>query len=121
VTTLATERSARSGATWPTAWQVEGAGLDLEVRAGPAAGELWAFPASLWEGPVSVRGTVAGEPIDAQGFAEQAGAHRPPFRALLRSDPPPAAAVAQEAPPPGDDGPLVPWTLIVGPETEEAP
>ncbi len=50
-----------------------------------------------------------------------AGADRPEFRALFHSDPPPGTAVAAAPHPAPDAGPLVPWTLVVGAETEETP
>ncbi|MBM4366194.1 MAG: hypothetical protein FJ102_08250 [Deltaproteobacteria bacterium] len=113
-------RSRRSGATWPVGWSLRAPGVDLRVEATQPDAELWVFPVAIWAGPARVTGTVDGVPIDVLGFAEQAGADRPEFRALFHSQPPPGTAVAAEVPAP-ESGPLVPWTLVLGPETEEAP
>lgn len=113
-------RSPRSGARWPVAWTVQGAGLDLRVEAERPDQELWVFPTSLWAGPTRVIGSVDGAPVDLVGFAEQAGADRPALRALFRSDPPPGY-VAEAAPPAPvvTDTALVPWSLSLGSEVEE--
>ncbi len=116
-----TWRSQRSGATWPVRWHVEAPGLDLDVQAIDVDAELWVFPVAIWAGATRVTGTLDGEAVDVTGFAEQAGADRPAFRALFHSDPPPGAAVARTPAAPAPEGPLVPWTLAVGSETEDAP
>lgn len=116
-------KSARSGARWPVAWTVSGAGLDLVVEAEREDQEMWAFPASIWAGPARMVGTVDGVPVALDGFAEQVGADAPLLRALFVSDPPPGEEEeAFELPPAVVEAPsgvVVPWTLQLGAEIEE--
>ncbi len=116
-----TWESRRSGASWPVAWTLQAEDIDLRFDAVRDDAELWVFPVAIWAGPARVTGTVDGQPVDVLGFAEQVGPDRPEFRALFHSDPPPGTAVAAAPPPAPDAGPLVPWTLVVGAETEQTP
>jgi predicted secreted hydrolase len=80
--------SARSGARWPTAFSIQGPDLDLHVRATQSDGELWVFPAPIWEGPATAEGQVGEETLTAPAFIEQAGETHPFFRFLLHSSAP---------------------------------
>jgi predicted secreted hydrolase len=81
-------RSPRSAARWPVAWRVTGPELDLDVVAARDDQELWVFPTSIYAGPARATGTFAGGTVDVPAFVEQAGARKPPLRALFRSRPP---------------------------------
>lgn len=119
ITSTDTWKSARSGARWPIAWTVQGAGLDLVIVAEREDQEMWAFPASIWAGPTRMTGTVDGVSVAIEGFAEQVGADAPLLRALYVSDPPPGEEVAPAPVVVADPGPLVPFTLQLGAEIEE--
>lgn len=120
ITPTRTWKSARSGATWPVAWTVRGAGLDVTVAAERDDQEIWAFPAAIWAGPARMQGTIDGAEVDLDAFTEQVGADMPLFRGLFVSDAPPGE---EEAPPPPvvveEPGPAVPWSLQLGAEIEE--
>ncbi len=80
-----TWRSRRSGAEWPVAWRLEGAGLDLALEALAEDQELYAMPAALHLGPGWAWGTFRGQPVDGPAYLEQAGAHAPRLRHLFTS------------------------------------
>jgi predicted secreted hydrolase len=88
---LKTWRSPRTGARWPVAWHIEGAGLDLVVETAVDDQELTVFPAPFYAGPARARGTVQGEEVDVVAFVEHVGGFQPALRPLYRSDPPPGA------------------------------
>lgn len=106
--------SPRSGARWPVAWTVQGAGLDLVVEAERDDQEIPAFPGAIWAGPTRITGTLDGGPVAFAGLAEQRG----PTRALYVSDPPPGEVAPAPSLVEATD-PLVPWTLQLGAEIEE--
>ena len=89
---IATEswRSRRSGARWPVAGRIEGAGLDLTLRTEQRDQELWAFPSSVYVGPARVEGSFMGRPVPGSAFVEQVGADQPRLRFLYASAQPPA-------------------------------
>lgn len=82
-------RSRCTGATWPVAWRIRGAGLDLDIEAADPTQELCVFPLPIHLGPARARGTVEGRSVDLPAFAEQAGVWLPPVRWALRSGVPP--------------------------------
>ena len=88
---LRTWRSPRTGAKWPVAWHIEGAGLDLVVEAQTDDQELTVFPAPFYAGPARARGMVDDQPVDVVAFVEHVGGFQPALRPLYRSDPPPEA------------------------------
>ena len=88
---LRTWRSPRSGARWPTAWQIKGAGLDLVVESAVEDQELTVFPAPFYAGPARAYGTVDDQPVDVVAFVEHVGGFQPALRPLYRSDAPPEA------------------------------
>jgi predicted secreted hydrolase len=66
--------SPTSGATYPAGWRISvpSAGLELEGRPQMAAQEL-NVSSVYWEGAVSFEGTLAGEPVAAEGYIEMTG------------------------------------------------
>jgi len=91
VTPVSGWTSPRSGATWPIAWTIRGAGLFLTVESTVEDQELTVFPAPFYAGPARMVGLVDDEPVDVTAFIEQVGAWSPALRPLYRSDPPPEA------------------------------
>jgi predicted secreted hydrolase len=77
--------SARSRATWPTAWRIEGPGIDLQIESLAERQEIWALPVPMHVGPARARGSYLGQPVDTLAFVEQAGARVSPLRVLLDS------------------------------------
>ncbi len=88
VTPLETWRSLRSGARWPVAWTIEGAGLDLTVTAERSDQEIYAFPAAIYAGPAAVSGSFHGRELPGEAFVEQLGMHQPKARILYASHAP---------------------------------
>lgn len=74
LTPLATWRSPRSGAAYPSGWRVSApeAGIDLELRPLLQDQEL---PLSVvyWEGAVRAAGSVGGRPVRGFGYVELTG------------------------------------------------
>ncbi|MES2708268.1 MAG: lipocalin-like domain-containing protein [Verrucomicrobiota bacterium] len=70
-----TWRSAKSGGTYPTVWQVAvpGKKLNLEVRALLPDQELALDPVSYWEGAVDAAGSREGRELKAEGYLEMTG------------------------------------------------
>jgi predicted secreted hydrolase len=66
--------SPTSGATYPAGWRISvpSAGLELEGRPQMANQEL-NVSTVYWEGAVSFEGTLAGEPVAAEGYIEMTG------------------------------------------------
>jgi predicted secreted hydrolase len=71
---LATWRSPRSGATYPSRWRLTlpSRGLVLELSPRVADQEL-IVGTRYWEGAVTVQGTTGDRPIEGQGYAELVG------------------------------------------------
>lgn len=84
-----TWKSPRSGSPWPVAWHLTGPGLDLEIESLTDNQELWVFPAPVYTGPATARGTFYGVPVETVAFVEQVGAKQPLLRPFYQSAPPP--------------------------------
>lgn len=89
VTVLKEWRSPATGATWPTHWRIEGAGLELTVSALTNDQEILIFPAPFYVGPARAVGTFNGAPADWPAFIEHVGAFAPIVRPLYKSQSPP--------------------------------
>lgn len=75
---LATWQSPHTGARYPARWRilVPSGGIDLEISPLVADQELRtgrSTGVTYWEGPVVGRGTAAGVPVAAEGYAELTG------------------------------------------------
>jgi predicted secreted hydrolase len=93
---LATWRSPKSNALYPSQWQLELPGKDIRLMISPnmadqelATGESTGV--TYWEGSVSVSGTVSRGPVTGSGYAELTGYAEPPDSSLgpgfgLRTD-----------------------------------
>ena len=66
--------SPRSGATYPSGWQIEVPRFDLTLRVTPIMRDQ-ELPVSVryWEGAVDVAGTKGGQPIQGRGYVELTG------------------------------------------------
>jgi predicted secreted hydrolase len=75
--------SAKSGGTYPMAWQIRlpGQALDLTVRTLMPEQELALDPVAYWEGAVEVSGTRESRPVTAEGYLEMTG-YSGPLQAL---------------------------------------
>jgi predicted secreted hydrolase len=115
VTSTDTWHSLRTGARWPTAWHIEGAGLDVEVRAVPRDQEIWAFPAAVYAGPATAEGSFLGQPVAGRAFVEQVGADMPKLRFLYASRAPAPSAGGERALATRDlQGPAAPTSAVSG-------
>lgn len=75
--------SAKTGGTYPIAWQIQipRSSLDLTISALLPDQELALQPVAYWEGAVSAAGTHAAQPIKAEGYLEMTG-YTGPLQAL---------------------------------------
>lgn len=74
VTVLETWHSKASGATYPARWQVEIPKLDLALEGAPMmANQELQVSNTYWEGATAFEGSVAEEPVAAQGYIEMTG------------------------------------------------
>lgn len=129
VTALDSWHSRRSGAHWPVAWRIEGAGLELQVTAERPDQEVYGFPAAVYAGPAQVSGSFMGQELSTDAFVEQVGGHMPRLRFLYASRNPgasastPASVLATR----GFSGPVqeassgTRWTLEEGVKTWQTP
>lgn len=81
-----TWKSKKSGAVYPSAWQIKIPLLGIEVAVTSNLPDqemhtLQSTGVTYWEGSVSAKGTKGGSPIDGQGYVELTG-YAGPFTAL---------------------------------------
>ena len=81
-----TWKSKKSGAVYPSAWQIKIPLLGIEVAVSSNLPDqemhtLQSTGVTYWEGSVSAKGTKGGSPIDGQGYVELTG-YAGPFTAL---------------------------------------
>jgi predicted secreted hydrolase len=81
-----TWKSKKSGAVYPSAWQIKIPLLGIEVAVSSNLPDqemrtLQSTGVTYWEGSVSAKGTKSGSPIDGQGYVELTG-YAGPFTAL---------------------------------------
>jgi predicted secreted hydrolase len=71
---LDTWRSPTSGAEYPSRWQLSVPQLDLELAGSPLMADQELNVSTVyWEGAVEFLGTIAGEPVTADGYVEMTG------------------------------------------------
>jgi predicted secreted hydrolase len=78
VTVLEQWESSRSGAAYPVAWRlkIEPLAIELNVAASLTDQEMVTTASTgiiYWEGSVAASGTVANQPVKAEGYAELTG------------------------------------------------
>jgi predicted secreted hydrolase len=86
VSVLNTWKSNKSGAVYPSGWQIKIPLLGIEVAVTSNLPDqemhtLQSTGVTYWEGSVSAKGTKGGSPIDGQGYVELTG-YAGPFTAL---------------------------------------
>ncbi len=66
--------SPTSGGTYPAGWRISIPSIDLELAGRPLlADQELNVSTTYWEGAVAFSGTLAGEPVNAQGYIEMTG------------------------------------------------
>ena len=74
LTSMATWRSPRSGATYPARWQIAIPALDVSLTVEPLlADQELNLSFTYWEGAVSIDGRHAGQPVTGSGYIELTG------------------------------------------------